>query len=225
MGADISRTLRRPCPGSGRSWLVNSTAGGCHIMSDRTDWALGRATTDRDDPADQHGWAETVSCRRISAARILRMSMPRPTAAPSRPGLRFLGLVIVIAGLFGMHGLAGHGVQGMDVVPGSALTSQSVAGSVRGFDYPAVTAEGQAVATIDRPDSLRASDAGHGDMDMSLAMMCVAILAVALLALLRSLRRARPQIIWARLRGTRVVVRPWRGPAPPSLIALSIQRC
>ena len=151
--------------------------------------------------------------------------MTRPTAAPSHPGLRFLGLVIVIAGMFGMHGLAGHGVQGMDMIPGSALTSQSVASSVLGFDGAAVSADGQAGATSDQPDSLRASDSGHGDMDMSLAMMCVAILAVALLALLRSLRRERPQIIWARPRGPRVVVRPWWGPAPPSLIALSIQRC
>ena len=148
--------------------------------------------------------------------------MPRPAAAPSRPGLRFLGLVIVIAGLFGMHGLASHGVQGMDVVPGSALTSQSVTSSVLGSD----SADGQAVAPIERPDSLRASDSGQGDMDMSLAMMCVAILAVALLALLRSLRREPPSsILWARPRESRLIVRPWREPSPPSLIALSIQRC
>ena len=170
--------------------------------------------------------SERVFGRGMSTVRILRMSMPRPAAAPSRPGLRFLGLVIVIAGLFGMHGLASHGVQGMDVVPGSALTSQSVASSVLGFDSAAVSADGQAVATIERPDSLRASDSGHGDMDMSLAMMCVAILAVALVALLRSLRREPLSwILWARRRESRVIVRPWRGPSPPSLIALSIQRC
>lgn len=166
-----------------------------------------------------------MSGRGVPAVRIPRMSVFWPTAAPLRPGLRCLGLVIVIAGLFGMHGLASHGVQGMDMIAGSAL-SQSAVSSVVGFDSDAISDDVQAVATIERPDSLQASDSGHGDMDMSLAMMCVAILAVALLALSRSLRRERSAwILWARPRESPIIVRPWRGPAPPSLIALSIQRC
>ena len=151
--------------------------------------------------------------------------MQRPSSVPPAAGVRMLGLLIVVAGLFGMHGLASHGVQGMDGLPGMTLTSQSMASSVLGLDSAGVGADGQAAFTIDRPESPRASDSGHGGMDMSLGMMCVAILGVALLALLRFLRPERIFSIFRTRRGTRVISRPgWRR-APPSLIALSIQRC
>lgn len=153
------------------------------------------------------------------------MCAPRISAAPAPPGLRLVGLLIAVAGLFGMHGLASHGVDGMDVVPSTVSASTSMAGSAMPKDSSPVTGHQELVA-IDQVDSVGAGGPGHGGMDMGIAMMCVAILGAALLALLSSLRRERPsRVVWARPPQTRVMSHSGRGAAPPSLMELSIHRC
>ena len=143
---------------------------------------------------------------------------------PASSALRLVGLLVVVAGLFGMHGLASHGVDGMDVLPGTALTAQSTAPSVLAGDAPAVVGHGLHNAAID--PSLEPSRSGRGGLDMGIAMLCVAILGAALLGLVWLLRAERPSaFVWARPHRQPVIVQTGRGPGPPSLVELSIQRC
>ena len=144
----------------------------------------------------------------------------------AHPGLRFLGLLIVVAGVFGMHGLSSHGVRGMDVVPGTVAASQPMTASLVRVASAAVGMEVQAVAITNRSGSLRGSDSGRGGMLMGITMMCVVILGTALLALLERLRGARSwSTLWARPNRERVVMHPSRESAVPSSLDLSIQRC
>lgn len=125
-----------------------------------------------------------------------------------------------------MHGLASHGVEGMGLVPGTVATSSPPTGPLMHPDLAPVGTDRKAVAAIDRSDSLQENDSGRGGMDMSIAMMCMAVLGAALLALLRFLGRERPRsVIWMRPYLVHVIVRLDLGPAPPSLKRLSIQRC
>lgn len=152
------------------------------------------------------------------------MSVPR-ISAPTPPGLRLVGLLVVVAGLFGMHGLAGHGVDAMDVVPGTLSASSSMAGSEMQTGSPPVAGH-QGLVAIEQADPLGAGGPGHGGMDMGIAMMCVAILGAALLARMSLLRGERPwRVVRARPHQTRVMSYSGRGPASPSLMELSIQRC
>lgn len=154
------------------------------------------------------------------------MFVPRLSDRPARSALQLLGLLVVVAGLFGMHGLASHGVEGMDVVPGAALTSQAMAASLMPTDLGPVSGDVERIQSSDRSQSMGSSDSGHSDMDTSIAMMCVAILGVALLRLLRLVRGGRSfSVLWARPRQARVMLRAGRGLPPPSLRELSIQRC
>jgi hypothetical protein len=68
-------------------------------------------------------------------------------------------------------------------------------------------------------------DAGI-DMTMTMTAMCVAILAIGWLALLWLLpgSHERPVLCISRRR-EKFIAYPGRGPDPPSLFALSIQRC
>ena len=163
----------------------------------------------------------------VCRAPVTRMrSVTRLSAAPAPSALRLLGLLVVVAGLFGMHGLASHGVDGMDVVPGTAMTAQSMTASLMSIDAPPVGVGAEEMAAIERPQSLESNKSGHGGMDMSIAMMCVAILGAALLFLARRLRGERSfWVIAARRHHARLILHPGRGPTPPLLMELSIQRC
>lgn len=152
----------------------------------------------------------------------------RPFSTTSgRPALRVAGLLLVLAGLFGMHGLASHGDAGMESVPGAVMaetsTSQTavdldVAPGSRNHAWPMVGHAQLAVQGLGVP--------GHGGIDMGMAAMCVAVLAAALIALVRLLlaRRVSP-LLWLQLRCSIAVFPLGRDPDPPSLINLSIQRC
>lgn len=162
----------------------------------------------------------------IPVARLRRMCLTRLSATPACSALRFVGLLVVVGGLFGMHGLASHGVEGMDVVSGTARTSQSMAGPGMGIDVPPLLVDRQEVAPIDPSLSWGSSESGQGGMDVTIAMMCVAILGAALITLLRQLRVERSvPAVWARPHQAPVMSPASRGLAPPSLIELSIQRC
>lgn len=74
-------------------------------------------------------------------------------------------------------------------------------------------------------DALGAS--GPGGMGMGMTAMCVAILAAALIALVRFLLGGRIRsVLWVEARQARAALQHrGRDPNRPSLIALSIQRC
>lgn len=142
---------------------------------------------------------------------------PEPSA---RRALWVGGMLAILAGLFGMHGLDSHGTAGM-----GSMTEAAMPGSVmrvgRAADTKATTVPdvGSAVASVPVVT-------GHPLMDMGMAGMCLAVLALALVALLRFLRtnRVRP-VLWVLARPARAPVRVGRRPDAPSLIRLSIQRC
>lgn len=147
---------------------------------------------------------------------------------PARTALRLVGLLVVLAGLFGMHGLANHGVGGMENMPQAVIAEAStgMAGSTvglitAGIDRPvgALVDHGEgAVAVL--------SGLGHEGMGMNMAGLCVAILAIGLVALLLLLRgRRAPRTLWSLPRLMPAVTPRGRDPAQPSLTALSIQRC
>ena len=70
-----------------------------------------------------------------------------------------------------------------------------------------------------------AAAAHHPAMDMAMAA-CLAVLAVALIAVLGFLRTSRVRLVlWVLPRRARAPGHAGRDPHPPSLIDLSIQRC
>ncbi len=131
------------------------------------------------------------------------------------------GMLMILAGLFGMHGLDSHGTAGMGTMTETSM-SESVMNGVRAAQATtsAVARDaGSAVASW-------AVASGPTLMDMGMAGMCMAILAVALIAWLRFLRanRVRP-VLWVIARPVRASGRAGRHPDSPSLFSLSIQRC
>lgn len=149
----------------------------------------------------------------------------------ARPGLRLAGLILVLVGLFGMHGLGGHdaaamgslsevGLAGTAEMPMSAARAD--AGGTAGLGHQI----GQ-VSTQSQPETHAVGASGPGGMGMGMTAMCVAILAAGLVALVRFLLGGRVRsVLWMLARQTRAVLQhPGRDPDPPSLVALSIQRC
>ena len=146
-----------------------------------------------------------------------------------QPVPRFAGLLLVLAGLFGMHGLSGHGAAGMSMQT-AAQTTMS-ASSMRMDVSDLATLPSGVLSDAGLMAGARAEDllepvtgSGHGGMAMG--VMCLVVLGAALLALLRLLHRARvAPVVWSLPRRTRAVFPRGRDPDPPSLIKLSIQRC
>ena len=143
-----------------------------------------------------------------------------------RRALWSTGLLILLGGIFGMHGLGSHaGGMGLEMhlMTPAAVVSGDVAPRP---DVPDVM-----IANVrDVADSLMAVSAALvqdlPEGDSGATAMCMGVLAVALTMLLRhlggvsALRRYR----WA-MTLARVLMSPGRDPHPPSLIVLSIQRC
>lgn len=139
---------------------------------------------------------------------------------------RLVALVFVLAGLFAMHGLAGHGAHaGHEVM--AAASSQTVLGHGQQFDTHSPT-PAALPATEPAPDGRAQIDRASlpGTASGALMALCLAVLTGALLAFLA----VRGQATVA------VVVRPVslgqarhafgdRDRSPPSLAAFSVQRC
>ena len=141
----------------------------------------------------------------------------------ARRALWSAGLLILLAGIFGMHGLGSHaGGLGAEmhpmtrgvVGPGADATMPDVL--IAGVRDVAHSTTGVSAALL--------QDLPVGDMGAT--AMCMAVLALALTLLLRSLgdvparRRYGRTSTWAQ-----APISPGRDPDPPSLIVLSIQRC
>ena len=160
--------------------------------------------------------------------RLICVSAPQSYANPARNALRLVGLAVVLMGLFGMHGLANHGVGGMEnMSPVMAQTSGETVGAT--VDLVSVGLADVAAPLTEHllgSTSRTSGQDGHQGMDMNIAGLCVATLAVGLFALLLLLRTGHaPRAPWF-LAGRGFALKPaGRDPDPPSLTALSRQRC
>lgn len=148
----------------------------------------------------------------------------RISVATARHALSLGGLLIVLAGLLGMHGLASHGAAGMGTTS-HTMVSPGADGAMVAVAEP-VTSVAAASAFVATTVWVGAGQ--DAAMGVGMAAMCMAILALALIAVLLLLQRiggSRQSILWMRARLPRALGRPGRDPDPPSLITLSIQRC
>jgi Family of unknown function (DUF6153) len=137
---------------------------------------------------------------------------PRPTA---RNALWIAGLLLTLAGLVAMHGLGGHGIPGVAAHDVGAMVTTTAPAA-----HPADPAEDQGVHGTAPEQSEHSEHSG-------LMALCLAVLVTLLVTLVRRLgaghagsvpvRRGRP--------GRSRPQRHGRDRDPPSLTALSIQRC
>ena len=138
------------------------------------------------------------------------------------------GLLVVLAGLFGMHGLDSHGAAGADTIAHAVMIGPGADPVASGQDH---MASGRAAAVHGAGSSGVTMAAGevatsHGAMGSGMAGTCMAVLVVALIALLRMLLYARGRPLYRPLgRSARAPSYHARDPDPPSPISLSIQRC
>lgn len=171
-------------------------------------------------------WREGTAPRCSAQIYTLRaVSALLDAATPSHAVLRLAGLVVVLAGLFGMHGLNSHGVAGSESMSSAAVgvsmaLPAAVISSLADVSQPA-SAIAKATEWVGESVSMPA----HGEMVMSMGAMCVAILAGAILVL-RRIRRLSPTPTTSTLSRSvpRHLPRLW-DPDPPSLTKLAINRC
>ena len=147
------------------------------------------------------------------------------------------GLLVVLAGLLGMHGLdnhgsaamSGHAAVAMDAVAHLPVLEAHHTGSGSGHPVAAnlahITAQGaQQGAGFVAAAVL--SNTGSEVPDTGATGMCMAVLVFGLLALLLHLGARRVNMpVWLLARLTRVPVARGRDPDPPCLFTLSIQCC
>lgn len=154
------------------------------------------------------------------------MSIPGQCASTPRRVLWLGALMLLLAGIVGMHGMNGHVFPMVRMAPatGTHLTHTAVSvvdDAAAGFRDTARTAVGVARAVAARtPDG--PVGGGHADM----TAMCLAVLALALTALARMLGRAllfpAPPHPFS---SGRAATPPGRDRDPPSLARLSVRRC
>lgn len=183
---------------------------------------------------DENGREEPVAW----ASPTLVATMRRPLVTGSaRLALRAACLLTIVVGIVGMHGLANHGVGGTDLMPHAMLTPSASPAMVASGDHaPAlnlvhatatamVNAMGTSVAPVARAE-MDMGGTDMGGMDMGMAGLCVAMLVIGLGLVLWYLRgRAPLGVLWVLPRPAPAIARAGRQPDPPSLRALSIQRC
>ncbi len=157
-------------------------------------------------------------------------------------------LLAVLAGLFAMHGLAGHGSQDMAAMSGMGAAAGMTASDSMAPDAASLEVSGSPVAlapqAVPEGDRLPVDIASHGPASpvdaarsvvhelggvdlMTMAMaMCLAVLGAGLL-LLALLLSTRRRVAWRlpRLVRSRSVLGAGRPPKAPSLTLLSVCRC
>lgn len=148
--------------------------------------------------------------------------------------VRLAGLVMVLIGLFGMHGLASHGAESatgtdmmMSVPASGAMTTATPVAASGTQSLVNRAAIGVAeVPSMGRGGLTGAASDGPGDMSMNMAGLCVAILLVGVASLLLLLNRLPCMTaLWSAPRLVALLRPLGRMADPPSLTALSVQRC
>ncbi len=151
------------------------------------------------------------------------MSLRTQPRTAVRHALWLGGLLVILGGLFGMHGLANHGGDhggaAIEAVAHAAMTVPAhAARTVAGVD----TAGVDTVAVV----GVMIDPTGHSAMGMGTTGMCMAVLVLSLLLLILRLHVSRvPPLLWSVARSVRSPLVRGRDPDPPSLFRLSIQRC
>lgn len=158
---------------------------------------------------------------------------------------RLAGLLMVLAGLFAMHGLDTHGTstthQAEHGSPESSITAAStpfdahdasdvhpVAGPGSSTTHSVAEHLSQVTISAVAAGMARAGSAPSpaGNDAMAMAMLCLAVLVLTAVALVLRLHGRQRRAVVATLPRDRVTPRPrGRDPDPPSLLSLSIQRC
>ena len=160
---------------------------------------------------------------------------PSRPRTPARPGLWLGSLFLVLAGLFGMHGLASDGPCDMPATVGTAAAEMALPHAGHG-SMPGVPSSGVAPGMTTAMSATSAAarvlegvvhgTAAGGDYGHGMVGLCVAVLAAALIVLLTlwAARLVRGHTVHGDRRRVRL-----RGPGrdrdPPSLTWLSILRC
>lgn len=147
------------------------------------------------------------------------------SAAPSTG--RWIAVVVVVAGLFGMHGLPGHGSESMmrmgDSMLGMATTTRSAAIELEAPTRPSAT---QHAATVTDHGSAAPVGAMSGGMSGgAMSILCLAILTIAALLLFLAVRLTRMPLTRVQSPASFGVSGVGRDRGPPTLAALSIRRC
>ena len=150
------------------------------------------------------------------------IARPR-TQATVRHALWLGGLLVVLAGLFGMHGLDNHG--------SAAMSGHGAVGATHGARTTPTTLRGVADSSghavmLGGAFVADAVVSGEGPSSSTMAGVCMAVLVVGLLTLLLLLRSSRAHV--SRLLRARVAPAPafrGRDPDPPCLFTLCVQRC
>jgi hypothetical protein len=157
---------------------------------------------------------------------------------PTRRGLWIGSLFLVLAGLFGMHGLACHGPCDMPAMPGELNRELTLPDAVDGSMLGAISAHEahgitEATSTTASPATGMPEDVahvalatggrhGHGQGKVGL---CLAVLAGALLVLAHWIRRPALRLTVPVSRRLVTLRGLGRDPDPPSLTWLAIRRC
>ena len=166
---------------------------------------------------------------------------PSRPRTPARPGLGVGSLFLVLAGLFGMHGLASHGPCDMPAMVGTAAAEMALPhaghGSMPGVPSSgvspgmktAMSATSAARGVLGGVVPGTAADGGHGH-GHGMVGLCVAVLAASLIVLLALLaaRHGRGYTVHGDRRGVRLRglgLGLGRDRDQPSLTGLSILRC
>lgn len=148
-------------------------------------------------------------------------------ASPADAAMRLAGLVVVLAGLFGMQGLANQGVDVMENMPQAVVAETSTIAAGTSHLMSASVGH-QALPLLARARvAVAVSGAGHkgAGMDMPMACLCLAILAIGLGTWLTLRGRRISQVLCLVPRVAPSPLRQIRDPDPPSLTSLSILRC
>jgi len=154
------------------------------------------------------------------------MSDQKQSVATARRALWFAGMLILLAGVVGMHGLNSH-AGGM----GHGM-SVAMPGPVGAAMHAAPAPAGELVATVVHDvagattsvEAAVAESVPRGAMGMT--AMCMAVLTMALTVLLRMLGGAPTLPFFTQVSAmARALVPHGRDPDPPSLTVLSIRRC
>lgn len=150
--------------------------------------------------------------------------------SPVHHALWLGGLLVVLGGLFGMHGLAQHGGDHGGAVTQSVTHAASIV-PAHGAEHEALTGTAHetapvaVVATAAVADSVTDA-AGHSSISVGATAICMAVLVLSLLLLILRLYASRvPALLWLMARAVRSPMVRGRDPDPPSLFRLSIQRC
>lgn len=141
--------------------------------------------------------------------------------------LRLAGLLLLLAGVLGMHGLAGHGMENMPISGGSMVAS-AAHGDMAGVKSSPLVGSTSPVRLTMTPSEQVDSPTGPGSRGgaVCLAMICVAVLGAAMGALVA--RSQRLSALWTERRRLLAGARPIQrrvGLGPPLSRSPFLLRC